>query len=300
MRYRARLKGAFDVVIDQTNTIPFFTPMWAGIPVFLMIWQLAREVWWYESRFPLNVIGYTLEPIYLRTYRRTPVLTFSKSTENDLLAIGLHGEITVVPVGIEQGAVPAEPKSNEPTFIYVGRIAPSKRVHDIVRAFAIFRNARGNGRLVLIGTGPNTYTQRIVRLSVALGVSDSVELSGWLEGQAKRRRMAEAHALLMASAREGWGLVVTECNACGTPAIVYDVPGLRDSTRHLQTGLVVQPNPSRLAAAMLDLVHDSELYGRLRAQALSWSRTLTFDEACRVLSMALERTPPPSMSPPRN
>ena len=49
--------------------------------------------------------------------------------------------------------------------------------------------------------------------------------------------MAEAHVLLMTSVREGWGLVVTEANACGTPAVVYNVPGLRDSVRNEETGL---------------------------------------------------------------
>src|SRR5438552_13117190 len=52
--YRGRLRGHFDAVIDQINTVPFFTPLWADVPTFAMIWQLAREVWWYESRFPLN------------------------------------------------------------------------------------------------------------------------------------------------------------------------------------------------------------------------------------------------------
>src|SRR5207249_5279204 len=62
-RYRRRLRGRFDLVIDQINTIPFFTPLWAGIPVFVMIWQLAREVWWYESRFPISPFGFAMEPI---------------------------------------------------------------------------------------------------------------------------------------------------------------------------------------------------------------------------------------------
>jgi len=284
--YRGRLRDRFDVVIDEINTIPFFTPLWSDVPTFAMIWQLAREVWWYESPFPINAIGYAIEPVYLRTYRRAPVLTFSESTRTDLVRLGFRGEIIVVPPGIESFDVPATAKGPDPTFIYVGRIAPSKRVHDIVEAFAMFRHEQRRGRLLLIGTGPTRYVQRLDRLAFRLGVSDCFVQCGWLRGDEKRLRMAEADALLMASAREGWGLVVTECNACGTPAVVYDVPGLRDSVRHGETGLVVPPSPRNLAEGMTQLINDRALYARLQSAAKQWSRTFTYAAGFRVVQEA--------------
>src|SRR5206468_8182458 len=72
-RYRGRLSGHFDAVLDQVNTMPFFTPLWAKIPSFMLIHQLAREVWWYESPFPISALGYMAEPWYLRIYRRSRV-----------------------------------------------------------------------------------------------------------------------------------------------------------------------------------------------------------------------------------
>jgi glycosyltransferase involved in cell wall biosynthesis len=73
-------------------------------------------------------------------------------------------------------------------------------------------------------------------LTRKLGLHESVKFLGRLPAADKHRYMAAVHALLMASVREGWGLVVTEANRCGTPAIVYDVPGLRDSVRDGKTG----------------------------------------------------------------
>ena len=90
-RYHRRLRGNFDAVIDEVNTVPFFTPLWAEIPRFMFIHQLAREVWWYESRFPVSGIGYLAEPLYLRLYRRSPVLTVSPSTREDLRSLGFVG-----------------------------------------------------------------------------------------------------------------------------------------------------------------------------------------------------------------
>ncbi len=155
--YRRSLRGRFDVVIDEINTIPFFTPFWAGIPTLLLIFQLAREVWWYESSIPISAIGYLLEPVYLRGYRKAPVVTISKSTEQDLRKLGFQGPITIIPIGIEQVAPAHSEKANVPTFLYVGRLAPSKRIGHMVQALAQFRQATGAGRLWLAGSGSDRY-----------------------------------------------------------------------------------------------------------------------------------------------
>src|SRR5260370_30061312 len=99
--------------------------------------------------------------------------------------------------------------------------------------------------------------------------------------------MAAAHVLLMTSVREGWGLVVSEANACGTPAIVYDVPGLRDSVIHDQTGLIVQPSPSAMADAMIRLWDDRDLYQKLASQARITSRRFTLDGTANAFSQRL-------------
>ena len=286
--YHNRLSGEFDLVIDQINTIPFFTPLWAGIPILVMMWQLAREVWWYESPAPLNAIGFVLEPEYLKIYRRTRVITFGRSTAEDLRRLGFQEDIRIVPVGIEAIDVGPVKKAEEPLFIYVGRLAPSKRVHEIVEAFGMYRKQTGVGRLALVGDGPARYVRRLQQTAERFGVTSEMEFCGWLRGAEKHRRMAEAHALLMASVREGWGLVVSEANACGTPAIVYNVPGLRDSVRNEETGLIVEPRAVHLCAGMIRLTGDPALYGRLADEAKRWSSTFTFDEAARIIGLALE------------
>lgn len=286
-RYRARLRGCFDTVIDEVNTIPFLTPLWADIPTYMLIFQLAREVWWYESRFPLSAIGYALEPLYLRAYRDVPVFTISDSTVRDLRRLGYRGPISVIPVGIEPVSPRANHKTSVPTFVYVGRLAPSKRIDDLIRALATFREATGEGRLQLVGDGDLAYRRRLLTLATKLGVESCVEFCGRLSAEAKHSLMAESHALVMASAREGWGLVVTEANACGTPAVVYDVSGLRDSVRNGETGLVVAPTPNRLADGMLQLWKDRELYRRISEEAERWSHTFSFDVAAQLLREGL-------------
>jgi glycosyltransferase involved in cell wall biosynthesis len=287
-RYRKSMRGRFDAVIDEVNTMPFFTPFWARVPVFMLIFQLAREVWWYESPLPISALGYVIEPIYLMGYRHTPVFTISKSTEQDLRRLGFKGPITVMPIGIEEVAAASRPKAKTPTFLYVGRLAPSKRIEHMLQALAHFRRATGDGTLWLIGSGSERYKQSLAKLARHLSVESNVMFFGRVSSEEKHRLMAEAHALLMTSVREGWGLVVTEANASGTPAIVYDVPGLRDSVRHESTGLVVPPRPQSLSLAMIRLSTDPLIYARLAREARSWSTTFSFDEAARLIGLALK------------
>ena len=289
-RYRRSIRARFDAVIDEVNTMPFFTPLWADIPVFMLIFQLAREVWWYESHFPISAIGYAAEPLYLRVYRRASVFTISRSTEQDLRMLGFTGLITQVPIGIEKPGPTTLPKADTPTFLYVGRLAPSKRIGHMLQALARFRQAAGTGTLWLVGSGSKRYHHTLVKLARRLNIENDVVFWGRVSSSEKYRLMAKANALLMTSVREGWGLVVTEANACGTPAIVYDVPGLHDSVHNEQTGLVVQSEPSHLSHAMIRMSTDPALYSRLTDEARRWSETFSFEAAALTVGQALTKS----------
>lgn len=281
--YRGKLAPNFDVVIDEINTIPFFTPLWSEIPTVMFIHQLAREVWWYEASFPLSAIGFIAEPRYLRSYRHVPALTVSSSTRDDLMELGFKGSICILPEGREPITDVHVDKPSTPTFLYVGRLAPSKRVADIIRAFATFCTSVDSGELSLLGDGSNADVQQLRNLAASLGVSERIRFLGRVSRSEKHREMARAHMLLLASVREGWGLVVTEANAFGTPAVAYDVPGLRDSIRHDETGLLTKPSPEALAEAMKRLWLDPHLYRRLSEGAEEWSSTFSFDNTADAL-----------------
>jgi glycosyltransferase involved in cell wall biosynthesis len=284
--YRRRLRASFDVVVDETNTIPFFTPLWADIPHVLFIHQLAREVWWYEAVFPLSLIGYLMEPLYLRLYRKTPAITVSESTRGDLAALGIRTQVYVIPDGIDPVAQ-KEHRGTTPSFLYVGRLARSKRVLDIIRAFAIFRAQTGIGDLTIVGSGNERYTRRLRSEASRLNLTGAVRFVGALSEADKYRQMASAHMLLVASVREGWGLVVTEANSCGTPAVGYDVPGIRDSIVDRVSGLLSSSNPPALAEAMLLLWRDNAMYQRLSQEARSRSRAYTHEASAQAFASAV-------------
>jgi glycosyltransferase involved in cell wall biosynthesis len=117
-----------------------------------------------------------------------------------------------------------------------------KRPDHTIAAFASARARLGTGRLVVIGDG---------RMAESLQDSapDGVVFAGHVAEATKRHLMSRAHALVATSVREGWGLVVSEAAALGTPTIAYDVPGLRDSVRAAR-GVLVDEDPDALAEAI--------------------------------------------------
>ncbi len=286
--YKAHFRGHCDLIIDEINTVPFFAPLYAREPVVMFSHQLAREIWRYEAPFPLSGIGYLAEPLYLQAYRRTAIMTVSNSTKRDLQRLHLPGPYHIIPEAVDTIAPdvlpPLDMKEAYLTLAFVGRVVPSKRVDHIIRALGLLHQSGcTNARLWIVGSWDERYYQQLRDLIARLELTNAVVFHGRVDEATKESLLARAHALVMTSVREGWGLVVTEANKLGTPAVVYDVPGLRDSTRDQETGLICRRNtPPALAKAILTLHDEPDLYARLRHGAWITAKQLHWDETARA------------------
>ena len=128
-------------------------------------------------------------------------------------------------------------------------------------------------QLTIVGTGE---AEPLIRSTIQqCGVTDAVRFTGSLREKEKDQLLRESHLLLHTSQREGWGLNVIEANAMGTPAAVYPVPGLRESTLDNETGVVSrEETPPCLAARISELISSPILYDKFRVAA--WERAKTF------------------------
>ena len=233
----------FDLVIDMINTVPFSAHKWiSGVPIVGFIHQTAEEVWGFNTVFPVSVLGRrVLEPRWLAGYAGRPVLAVSASTADSIARFGVT-DVTVVPEGFDPPRVsPDLPKADRPTLVWCARHVPYKRPLDVIRAFSSASDRVDGLQLWMLGGGPDLQ----VSVDAAAGVP-GVTVFGRVSEQEKFARMAAAHLHVATSVREGWGLVVTEAAAVGTPTLSYDVPGLRDSTRAAR-GVLVPPDPLALA-----------------------------------------------------
>jgi glycosyltransferase involved in cell wall biosynthesis len=163
--YKKNLIGWADLVIDEINTIPFFAKFYVKEKNILFFHQLCRQIWFYEMFFPLNLIGYILEPIYLWLLSDRQVITVSESTKKDLMRFGFKEKnITIISEGIE--ITPVEDlakieKFDQPTILSLGTIRSMKRTDHIVKAFEIVKEKLPNLQLVIAGEMEGRYGERV-------------------------------------------------------------------------------------------------------------------------------------------
>jgi len=280
--YQKHLKGWADLVIDEINTVPFFAKFYVKEKNILFIHQLCREIWFYQMFFPLNWIGYIIEPIYLRLLNDRPVITISNSTKSELQKLGFK-DISIISEGIEIDPVDnldTITKYPNPTILSLGSIRAMKRTKDILQAYNLAKQSIPNLELVIAGDSNDPYGQEFLQEIQKSEYKKDIQYLGKVSKQKKIELMQKSHIILVTSVKEGWGLIVTEANSQGTPAIVYDVDGLRDSVIHNQTGLVCGNNtPNNLAQNIAKLFSDKSLYAKLRQEGHKFSQTITFEQS---------------------
>lgn len=280
--YKKHLQGKYDVIIDEYTYKPFMTPKFVKEQVIFLVHELAREKWFYEAPFPISYLGYFLEPRWIKTYRDTPTVTVSESTKRDLLSYDIK-QVYIVPEGLNFTPFSSVPeKENEPTILFVGLLKKANLVDHAIEAFKIVTQEIPNARLWIVGRG--YMLDKLKKMARGLNVT----FFGYVSEKKKIELMSRAHILVVPAIREGWGLVVTEANACGTPAIGYNVPGLRDSIKHKETGILVDPSPKELANAVIELLQDKERLLMYSKNALEWSRNFSWDKTAKEFMKVLE------------
>ncbi|WP_328496551.1 glycosyltransferase family 4 protein [Streptomyces sp. NBC_00414] len=270
-----RQVGDCDLLVEVCNGMPYLAPLWHRGPTLCLVNHVHTDLW--RMRFggplaPAARLGRRLEHWALAGGQRGGLLVaVSPSTAHALRAIGVERDrIRVVHNGVEEPGAPAE-RSPEPLFLAVGRLVEYKRIDLLLRLWERVRPVTG-GRLVIVGDGPER--ERLQQLA-----GPGVEFTGHVSEAEKHRLLCAAWLLVHPSAVEGWGLVVTEAAARETPAIAFDVPGLRDSIVDGETGLLAR-GESSFAAAWCTLAlstHRRTLMGKAagdRAAQYRWHRTV--------------------------
>lgn len=291
--YIKHLKNYADLIIEEINTIPFMTQWYISREKrVLFIYQLCREIWFYQLFFPLNLIGYLLEPMYLFLLRKNVVIAESKSTKSDLIKYGFSPKkIHIIPVGIEINSL-KEIQSIEKypvfTMLSLGTIRAMKRTHHHIKAFELAKKKIPELELIIAGEADKNYQKKILKMIANSQYKEDIRYLGKVTKRKKIELLRKSHFIAVTSVKEGWGLVVTEANSQGTPAVSYDVDGLRDSVRNKFTGLLCQENtPQNLAKNIIKLYRNKKLYRTLQNNAWHWSKKLNFDKSYQTFKKYL-------------
>jgi glycosyltransferase involved in cell wall biosynthesis len=280
----------YDLIVEVCNGMPFLSPLWSRRPVLCLVNHMHTELWSIRFRPPFSTVGRNIERVVMPwAHRGNLFLTVSNSTAEALQGIGVgQDRIRQICNGVE-APDPPTPRSPEPMFLAFGRLADYKRLDVLLRLWDRVRHVVG-GKLVIAGDGPERS-----RLEAMAG--PGVEFTGRVSDQEKHRLMCAAWLFVHPALIEGWGIVVAEAAIRGTPAVAFDVPGLRDSVVHGQTGMLVQTEgqfASEWASLAIDQRRREKLgqTARTRALQLHWSAAV--EGFAEVADEAIKRGRKPS------
>ncbi len=289
-------RGA-DAIVDAENGVPFFAPLFARAPVVLLMFHVHKSVFHSQLPIPAAWLFTFIETrVMPYVYRRATWIAISPSTARDIEREFRPApqRITIAHSGVGRDLGPGT-KARVPTLVYVGRLEPYKRLDVMLRVVARLRPSLPELHAVIAGTG--TARDHLHALAEQLGLGDAVTFAGYVSDARKAEILREAWCFLTPSSMEGWGIAVIEANACGTPALAFDIPGVRDAIVDGETGFLARDEDD-LAGRARELLTDLPLRERLsqaaarHAARFDWETTAsTFLRALYPEPTALECEP---------
>ncbi len=287
--YRTLRRQRFDIVLDDLNKIPFFTPLFAREPVLAIVHHFFGKSIFLEASPLAAGYVYGSEQLVRLVYRRTPFAAVSESSRRELESWKMHGEIDLLPNGIDLAAYRSTSKASAPLIGYLGRLKKYKSVDHIIRALPLIVAQVPQAKLLIIGGGDDL--PRLQRLAHDSGVGDRIEFTGRVSHEEKVRRVGECALIVNPSPKEGWGLTVIEANALGVPVAAADSPGLRDSVVDGKTGVLYPYGDVRaLAETVVALLKDDGRRRTLSENARAWAQKWSWDESARTAVELIEKT----------
>ena len=291
--YIAGLRGEkFDVVVDDMNKIPFFTPLYVREPVCGIMHHLFGRSIYQETNPLVASYVYLMERAAVGLYRRrrTPFIAVSPSTRDELIERGLRkDDVTIIHLAVDHALHRRTGISRSPTPLigYFGRLKKYKCVDHILRALPSVLRSMPELKFLIVGDGDDR--PRLEAVAARCGIAHAVQFTGFVPPGRKVELLQQMWFKVASSSKEGWGLTVLEANACGTPVLASNVPGLRDAVRDNETGLLYRfGDIADLGKKMELLLGDRVLRERLGASSVVWAGKFTWENAAQKTLELLE------------
>ncbi len=271
----------FDIVFDDINKIPFYTPLFVKQPVVAIVHHLFGRSIFMETGWPQALYVRVSEWAIPAVYRKARFLAVSESTRRELRESGLRGNrVDVVRNGVDLQRYSVHPgmKSRKPLIGYLGRLKKYKCIEHVILAIPEIVKQIPNVCLLIVGEGD--HRRKLEKLVAELGLVECVRFTGAVSHDEKVAYLNQMWVVANPSPKEGWGLTVIEANACGTPVVAANSPGLRDSVVNGQTGLLYPWGCiDSLTERIMWVLVDTPFRKRLERGARAWAKRFSWDDS---------------------
>lgn len=286
LRYFVRFRHEkFDIVIDDINKIPFYTPLFVREPILAISHHFFGKSIFLEAGKIAGSYVYAAEKFMDFVYMNTQFAVVSESTLEEFLKRGFNRDnFSIIPNCIDREKYPfvLSQKNPTPVIAYFGRLKRYKSADHLLKAFALIQKDVPNVELQILGTGD--FRPELEKLARQLGIAEKTTFFGFVSDEKKLELLSKAICMVNPSMKEGWGITNIEANACGTPVISANSPGLRDSVSNGESGLLYEyGNVEELAEKLRMILTDAVLSQKLRQGAISWAKKFNWENSAMLM-----------------
>lgn len=278
-------KNNYDIVIDDINKIPFFTPIFVKKPILCISHHFFGITIFKQVNPLLGAYVYFSEKLMDYFYKNQKFAVVSESTLKEFIARGYKPEnFTIIYNALDDTKFPFKVlnKNTKPTITYFGRLKKYKSIEHLLYAFPKVQEKVPDAQIFIIGRGD--YERHLKSITEKLGIENNVVFWGFVDEQKKIDLLAQSHCVVNTSVKEGWGITNIESNACGTLVISANVPGLRDSVKEGHSGLLYEyGNIQELANKIVMVLTDKTLFDQLSSGAVQWAKNFSWDKSAEKM-----------------
>ena len=280
--YLLKLRKECDIIIDIENGIPYFTPLYSRKPKICIIHHVHQDIFFRELPLIIAWVPLLLEKYGLRLfYKKTKIIAVSHTTRDEAIKkLGINlDNIKIIYNGLDHKKFHStKKKSKKPTILYFGRLMKYKRIDKLIEIFSKIVKLIPESELIIAGTG--VVENELKEKTKKLRLENKIKFLGYVSDEQKSDIMKKSWLFINPSSMEGWGVTIIESNSLGTPAISFNVPGLKESIKNGKTGYIVNTDEEMIEKSIY-VLKNKRVRNNLGRNAILWSKNFTWENTAK-------------------
>jgi glycosyltransferase involved in cell wall biosynthesis len=265
-RWLRRVVRDYDVVhihalFNSLSSSSAWISKWAGVPYIIRpLGTLSPYTFRNRRRLMKRAYFRVLDKPAIENAFAIHFTAPQEAEKASRLKLDVHG--TVIPIPFRGEQATPDRRANAPEVLFLARLHPVKGLDLLLPAFARVQAVLPAAQLVIAGTGTPSYENWLRAEASALGISDNVRFTGFVDGETKRNLLKRAAVMCLPSYQENFGVAVVEGLGAGLPVVITKSVDLWPSVQKFRSGIVTESSVEQLADAILQLLTDE----RMRAE----------------------------------